>query len=63
MSTTDFPKLLPEKLKRIRTRYDLRAMEPLKSLDAATVEAYERGDLDLPLSVLFPYAKLAGIPI
>lgn len=63
MSTTDFPKRLPEKLKRIRERYDLTLAEPLKSLDAATIEAFENGDVDLPLSVLFAYAKLAGIPV
>jgi hypothetical protein len=35
----------------------------LRSLDAATIDAYESGELDLPVSVLFAYAKLAGIPI
>jgi hypothetical protein len=58
-----FPKRLPEKLKAIRERYDLSASDPLQSLDAATIEAYESGELDLPVSVLFAYAKLAGIPI
>ncbi|HET8669473.1 MAG TPA: hypothetical protein VFM05_02265 [Candidatus Saccharimonadales bacterium] len=32
-------------------------------LDAATIEAYEIGDKDVPLLVLFAYAKLAGIPV
>lgn len=59
----DFPKLLPEKLKAIRERYDLTLAEPLKSLDAATIEALESGEADLPVSVLFAYAKLAGIPV
>ena len=63
MSTNDFPLHLPEKLKRIREQYDLPAAEPFKSLDAATIEAYERGDVDLPVSVLFAYARLAGIPV
>ena len=63
MSAPDFPKRLPEKLKTIRERYDLSASDPLKSLDAATIEAYESGEIDLPVSVLHAYAKLAGIPV
>jgi hypothetical protein len=47
----------------IRERYDLRLAEPLKSLDAATIAAYESGELDLPVSVVFAYANLAGIPV
>jgi len=62
-AVADFPKLLPQKLKAIRERYDLTAAEPLKSLDAATIEAYESGEADLPVSVVFAYAKLAGIPV
>jgi hypothetical protein len=58
-----FPKRLPEKLKAIRERYDLNASDPLKSLDAATIEAYESGEIDLHVSVLHAYAKLAGIPV
>lgn len=61
--SADLPKRLPEKLKAIRERYDLTLAEPLKSFDRATIEAYESGDLDLPLSVLFAYAKLAGVPV
>lgn len=61
--SSDFPEKLPEKLKAIRERYDLTLAEPLKSLDAATIEAYESGKADLPLSVLFAYAKLAGVPV
>jgi transcriptional regulator with XRE-family HTH domain len=60
---SDFPEKLPAKLKAIRERYDLTLAEPLKSLDAATIEAYENGEADLPVSVLFAYAKLAGIPV
>ncbi len=63
MSTNDFPQQLPEKLKRIRERYDLSLADPLKSMDAATIEAYESGEVDLPLSVLFAYVKLAGVPV
>jgi hypothetical protein len=61
--SSHFPKRLPEKLMAIRERYDLTAAEPSKSLDAATIDAYEKGDLDLPLSVLLSYARLAGIPV
>jgi hypothetical protein len=61
--SSDFPEKLPEKLKAIRERYDLTLADPLKSLDAAIIEAYESGELDLPVSVLFAYAKLAGIPV
>lgn len=61
--SSDFPAKLPAKLKAIRERYDLRLAGPLKSLDAATIEAYESGEVDLPLSVLFAYARLAGIPV
>ena len=34
-----------------------------KSLDGATIDAYENGDVDLPLSVLLSYARLAGVPV
>jgi hypothetical protein len=47
----------------IREQYDLTAAESSKSLDAATIDAYEKGDLDLPLSVVLSYARLAGIPV
>ena len=59
----DFPKLLPQKLRAIRERYDLSAALPFRLLDAATIEAYESGELDLPVSVLFAYARVAGIPV
>jgi hypothetical protein len=35
----------------------------LRSLDAETIEGYESGEVDLPVSVVIAYAKLAGIPI
>ena len=56
MTTADFPEPLPKKLKAIRERYDLSAAEPLKSLDAATIQAYESGELDLPVSGRDPAA-------
>ena len=43
----------------IRERYDLRAAEPSRSLDAATIDAYENGEVDLPVSVLLSYAREA----
>ena len=61
--SSHFPKRLPEKLMAIRERYDLTAAEPSKSLDASTIDAYEKGDVDLPLSVLLTYARLACIPV
>jgi hypothetical protein len=61
--SSDFPKRLPEKLMAIRERYDLTTAEPSKSLDATTIEAYENGDVDLPVSVVLTYARLAGIPV
>ena len=57
--SSHFPKRLPEKLMAIRERYDLTAAEPSKSLHAATMDAYEKGNVDLRLSVLLTYARLA----
>jgi hypothetical protein len=53
-----FPKRIPQKLRAIRERYNL--TEPV---DAAAIEAFERGDADLPVSMLVAYAKLAGVPV
>lgn len=61
--STEFPKRLPEKLKAIREQYDHSLTELLKPFDAQTIAAYETGASDLPLSVLFAYAKAAGIPV
>jgi hypothetical protein len=44
-------------------RYDLSAAEPLPPLDPATIDAYESGASEPPLSVLLAYAKMAGIPV
>jgi transcriptional regulator with XRE-family HTH domain len=59
--STSFPKCLRETLKNICERYDLSAAEPLQSLDAATIEAYESGELNPPLMVLLAYAEMAGV--
>lgn len=66
MSTADFPKRLPEKLKLIRERL---AMTPdqiaafVGAKTGAEILAYENDEDDLLVSVLWGYAKLAGIPI
>ena len=66
MSTADFPKQLPEKLKLIRERL---AMTPdqlapfVGAKTGAEILASENDEDDLLVSVLFGYAKLAGIPI
>jgi len=46
-----------------KRRYDLSAVEPLPPLDPATIDAYESGELEPPLSVLLAYAKTVGIPV
>jgi hypothetical protein len=50
--SSHFPKRLPEKLLAIRERYDLTAAEPSESLDAATIDEYAKGNVDIPFSVL-----------
>lgn len=49
--------------KNIYKRYGPSAREPLPPLDPATIEAYENGDLEPPLSVLLAYAETVGIPV
>ena len=51
------------KRKNIYKSHDLSAAEPLPPLDPATIDAYESGAVEPPLSVLLAYAKMAGIPI
>ena len=46
-----------------KRRYDLSAGEPLPSFDPATIDAYESGALEPPLSVLLAYAEMVGIPV
>ena len=66
MSTADFPKRLPEKLKLIRKRL---AMTPdqlaafVGAKNGTEIVAYENDEDDLLVSVLWGYAKLANIPI
>lgn len=60
---TQFPKRLSEKLRTIRERHTLPLSEVLKRFDAESIEAFETGVADLPLSVLYAYANVARIPI
>ena len=66
MSTADFPKRLPEKLKLIRERL---AMTPdqlaafVGAKTGAEILAYENDEDDLLVSVLWGYARLANVPI
>lgn len=61
--STDFPKRLSEKLRTIRERDSQALSEMLKPFDAQNIEAFENGVADLPLWVLYAYAKVAKIPI
>jgi transcriptional regulator with XRE-family HTH domain len=61
-----FPKLLPEKLKKIRKRLRLTPDEIAKKVGAKTgaeILAYENDEDELLVSVLWGYAKVAKIPI
>ena len=66
MSTADFPKRLPEKLKAIRKHLGMTPdqLAPfVGSKTGAEILAYENDEEDLLVSVLFGYAKMAGIPV
>ena len=61
-----FPKRLPEKLNNIRERFGLTPDEIAPRVGAKTgaeILAYENDEDDLLVSVLWGYAKLAGIPV
>jgi len=61
-----FPKRIPEKLKTIREHLGLTPDEIAPIVGARTgaeIAAYENDEDDLLVSVLFGYAKLAGIPV
>lgn len=61
-----FPKRIPEKLKTIREHLGLTPDEIAAKVGAKTgaeIIAYEKDEDDLLVSVLWRYAKLAGIPI
>ena len=65
MSTADFPKRLPEKLKAIRERLGLTPddLAPFGAKTGAEILAYENDEDDLFVSILFGYAKLVNIPV
>ena len=61
-----FPKLLPEKLKKIRKRLKLTPEEIAPKVGARTgaeINPYENDEDDLLVSVLFGYAKIVNIPV
>jgi transcriptional regulator with XRE-family HTH domain len=64
--STDFPKRLGEKLKTIRERLGLSPQEIAQFVgakDAAEIVSYEDDDGDMPVSVLWAYARVSGNPI
>lgn len=66
MSTAEFPKRLPEKLKAIRERLALTPDQLAGFVGAKTgaeIEAYENDEDDLLVSVLYGYAKMANVPV
>lgn len=61
-----FPKSLPRKLKAIRKRLKMTPVQIAQKVGAKTgaeILAYESDEDELLVSVLWGYAKLAGIPI
>ena len=61
-----FPKHIPEKLREIRERLGMTPDQLAPFVGAKTgaeIEAYENDEDDLLVSVLFGYAKMAGIPV
>ena len=64
--STAFRKRLPEKLRAIRVRTQLsesRFASQVNARDGAAIVSYENGQGDLPISVLFAYSKVAGVPV
>lgn len=64
--SADFPKRLPEKLKTIRERLGMTPDDLAPFVGAKTgaeILAYENGEDDLLVSVLWGYAKMANVPI
>jgi transcriptional regulator with XRE-family HTH domain len=62
----EFPKRIAEKLKTIRKRLNLSPDQLAARVGAkseAEILAYENNEGELPVSVLWAYARLAGNPI
>ena len=63
---SDFPKRLGEKLKAIRTRLGFTPEQIAAFVgaeDGAEIVSYENGQGDMPVSVLWGYARLSGNPM
>ena len=61
-----FPKSLPKKLKAIRNRLKMTPVQIAQKVGAKTgteILGYEDDEDELPVSVLFRYARLARIPV
>jgi transcriptional regulator with XRE-family HTH domain len=64
--STDFPKRLPEKLTQIRKRLGLsldQIAERVGAKNGAEILSYENDEGELPVTVLWAYARLAANPI
>ena len=62
----DFPKRIPEKLKTIRKRLNLSPDQLAARVGAksgAEILSYENNEGELPVSVLWAYARLAANPM
>lgn len=65
-TSNPFPKRLPEKIKAIRERLKLSPDQLAPKVGAkngAEILAYENDEDDLLITVLWGYARLAGIPV
>jgi transcriptional regulator with XRE-family HTH domain len=61
-----FPTRIPEKLKAIREHLGLTPDQLAQRVDAkngAEILAYENDELNLSITILWGYAKAAGIPV
>jgi transcriptional regulator with XRE-family HTH domain len=61
-----FPKRLPKRLKAIREHLKFTPIQIAMKVGAKSgldILAYENDEDELPVSILFGYAKLAGIPV
>jgi hypothetical protein len=64
--TNNFPERLPEKLKAIRQKFALSPDEFSHQVGAQSGEevlSYENDEADLPVRMLWNYARIANVPI
>lgn len=62
----DFPNKLGEKLKEIRERSRLSSDQfapHVGAKDGKKIELYESGEGDMPVSILWAYVKVSGLPL